>query len=253
MVCVSYYPEFTGAGLRCISEQSVSKQMGQQEYRSLYRRATISQQSDRTDPELILISKAIALLLTPSPTSPGLSLFCKMTSCMKGKSACLCSGILSKHVCCSEIVLFLLQWRLGGLWSCRVQACGMCCFTVLYDINRNWEPSSPALRKDVFLQANSSSKWSKTQHFCSHPAMLHESAQIAKCIHLIWLSLHACLPKGEINTLFFCGVGKHAKCTHNCIMLSSDVIKHKSVYRNACFLSFSWIFMNQNIGIGINI
>ncbi len=46
--------------------------------------------------------------------------------------------------------------------------------------------------------------------------------------HLIWLSLHACLPKREINKLF-CGVGEHGKCPHNCLMLSRDAISNIKV------------------------
>lgn len=84
--------------LCCVVEQSPSSKWVSRR-RSLYGRATVSQKSDSTDLELIMISKPIAFLLACSPTSPRLSLFWKLTCCMKGKSACPCSDTLSKHVC----------------------------------------------------------------------------------------------------------------------------------------------------------
>lgn len=82
-------------GLCC---RTVSKQMGQQEEVVVwegYNFTTEWQHGPRTDPDI----QAIVFLLTCSPTSPGLSLFWKLTCCMKGKLSCPCSDTLSKLVC----------------------------------------------------------------------------------------------------------------------------------------------------------
>lgn len=55
MDCVSYYLEFTGAGLHCVVEQRISKQMGQKEEVVVlegYNFATEWQDGPRTDPNI---------------------------------------------------------------------------------------------------------------------------------------------------------------------------------------------------------
>lgn len=137
-------------------------------------------------------------------------------------ASCLNMSVAVRSAC----FCFSEDWGDFGLAGSRLAGGAALLF---YDINRNWEPSSPALRKDVFLQANSSSKWSKTQRFCSHPHVTWVSSN-CKVYPSNMVKFTCMLTQGGNKHVVFGRVGKHAKCTHNCLMLRTDAIKQKSVF-----------------------